>query len=354
MCKFKTVKEPRIRIIIMIFFIHCCMSMQILGQSRLDKIHDNATVVDAHAHNLNFNNNESDNQLNLKMLEKGGVDVVGLYFAYYPIKNSTLLAKVRSDISKLQKQINTGKYHVSIASNSEQIAKFINNGNVAIMTGVEYFYGVFQNDISTLDSLYELGIRAITLMDNEYDLLSIKNQEEQSSVTLSDFGKRIIARMNQLGMLIDISHLNDEMQQIVIEYSDCPVIASHSPVRAVHNVERNIPDEILLQLVEKHGAIMITFNSGALAGLDNGRTNIDKLIDHIMHAIKIVGIDYIGVGSDFNGSGLRSPNGLENASDFHIITYHLAKRGLKSVEIEKILGLNYLNLLKRVEKFAHE
>lgn len=190
-------------------------------------------------------------------------------------------------------------------------------------------------------------------MDNKYDLLSSGKQEKPSK-TLSDFGKRIIERMNQLSRLIDISHLNDEMQKAVIDYSASPVIASHSPVRSVHDVERNIPDEILMKLKEKNGAIMITFNSGALAGIETGNTNIDKLIDHVMHAIKIIGIEHVGIGSDFNGSGQRSPKGLENATGFPNITSHLAERGLSKEDVEKVLGLNYIHLLKRVEESSNE
>lgn len=324
---------------------------QVFGQINIDEIHNNAIVVDAHAHNISFHND--DKQLDLQMLKNGGVDAVGLYFAYYPIKNSTLLDRVKSDITKLQQKIDDGKYQLKITTNSTQIEKAVVNGNIAIIPGVEYFYGIFQNNPGTLDSLYEVGIRAITLMDNKYDLLSSEKQEK-SSVILSDFGKRIIERMNQLGMLIDISHLNDEMQKAVIDYSASPVIASHSPVRGVHDVERNIPDEILLKLKEKNGAIMITFNSGALAGLENGNTNIEKLMDHLMHAIKIIGIDHVGIGSDFNGSGQRSPKGLENASGFPNITSHLIERGLTREDVEKILGLNYLNLLKRLEESSNE
>jgi len=327
-------------------------SSHVYGQITIGKIHNEAIVVDAHAHGLSFNNDAK--QLNIKMLKRGDVDVVGLYFAYYPLQDLTLLCRVKSDIKELQNEIESSDYNLILVENSQQIETAVGNGNLAIMLGVEYFYGIFQNKVCTIDSLYEIGIRAVTLMDNEYDLLSSENLEKESSAVLSDFGKLIIDRMNKLGMVIDISHLNDDMQKAVIDYSARPVIASHSPVRGVHDVARNIPDEILLKLKEKNGAIMITFNSGILAGLENGRTDINRLIDHIMHAIEVMGSEHVGIGSDYNGSGQRSPNGLENASGFPNITSHLLERGLSRTDTEKVLGLNYLNLLKRVEAYSNE
>ncbi len=327
---------------------------QLSAQYAADKIHREAVVVDAHAHQLTLGNDKPDNQLNLKMLEEGAVDAVGLYFAYYPLENTSLVEQVRNDMGQLQTQIAMANHPVDVASGSGQVLEIVEKGNIAVVPGVEYFYGVFQKNTGTVDSLYGLGIRSITLMDNEYDRLSLKGHEEHTSAALSDFGKGVIDRMNRLGMLIDISHLDDQMQLAVIDYSDSPVIASHSPVRGVHHTDRNIPDEILKKMAAKNGAIMITFNSGDLAGVKNGRTDIDRLIDHIMHAIQIAGIDHVGIGSDFNGAGLRSPAGLENASGFPGITAALLNRGLSDDNIGKVLGLNYLNLLESVEEFAHE
>ncbi|MCF8232183.1 MAG: dipeptidase [Bacteroidales bacterium] len=316
--------------------------------------HYQLLVVDAHAHNLTFDDLSKENQLHADYLKKGGVDVLGLDFAYYPLKGLTLTEKVQTDFSRLKNELTHQSNDIKIASDSKSLMTLVNDGKVALFPGVEFFYGIFNNEVSVVDSLYDIGIRTITIMDNNYDPLSKKTSGKETGQQLSDFGKQVIRRMNRLEMLIDISHQNDGMQRAVIDYSSAPVIASHSPARGAYNSERNIPDLILRQLAKKQGAIMITFNSGDLAGLEEGRTTIDKLIDHIVHAVEIMGIDYVGIGSDFNGAGRRSPSGLENAACFPNLTKNLLERGFTRAEIKKIMGTNYINLLKRVESVSDE
>ncbi|MEE4198819.1 MAG: membrane dipeptidase [Bacteroidales bacterium] len=319
------------------------------------KVHHHAFIADAHAHQLVFNEEDKKkyhpnaSQLELKMIEKGKIDGLGLFFAYYPLKDQTLLERVKLDIQALDKRIKKHAVNYSIISDKQDLDDDeISKDNFLILPGVEYFYGALEGRSSTIDSLHKIGIRAMTIMDNEYERLSYTNEGSHGERNINLLGKKTIHRMNDLGMLIDISHLDDQMQELVIQYSAMPVIASHSPVRAIHNVDRNIPDHILKQIAQKGGTVMITFNSGDLAGKNEGRCDIVRLIDHIDHAVKVMGIDHVGVGSDFNGAGLRSPDGLEDASGFPLITYHLLKRGYTEPEVCKIMGGNYLRLLKKV------
>lgn len=323
-------------------------------------IHHQAFVADAHAHQLVFGKRDKEkyypeaNQLDIDNIQQGGINAIGLFFAYYPLKNQTLYSKVKADMNTLFLRIDDYNDDIKVVSNEKILDKGDKEEPLFLIPGVEYFYGALDGKISTIDSLYHLGIRAMTLMDNKFDRLSYGNEQIPLQRNLNSIGERVIERMNTLGMLIDISHLDDRMQLKVIEHSDVPVIASHSPVRGVHNVDRNIPDYILKRLVQKDGAIMITFNSGALAGLEAGRCKIEKLIDHIDHAVKVVGINHVGIGSDFNGAGKRSPQGLEDASGFPLITYHLLKRGYTKPEIKKILGENYIRLLSKVMTYRRK
>lgn len=324
-----------------------------LWQTALE-IHKNAVVCDAHTHQLVFNKEDkieyhpNSKQLEFEMVKKGGIDAIGLYFAYYPLKDETLVSRVKSDFKTFQNRIDNHTDKYTIISKTSDIKQGINHNDLMIIPGVEYFYGALNGSISTIDSLYNLGIRAMMLMDNEYERLSYENGNANGDRNLNVLAQRSIERMNSLGMLIDITHLDDQMQEKVIDHSDYPVIASHSSVRGIHNIERNIPDYIIHKLVKKGGSIMITFNSGNLTGLEEGRCNIEPLIDHIDYAVKVAGIDHVGIGSDFNGAGLRSPKGLEDASGFALITYHLLKRGYTEDEIKKIMGENYLRLLSEV------
>lgn len=345
-------------IVLSVFFLGYLSLSMAQNESELDielmkrayELVEEAIVIDAHAHAADLKeftgqmSPAGNSQLTLDYMKKGKVDGVGLFFAYYPIEGKSLVSKVKEDLSLLKDLINTNLPDVRIIESDEEMC-LVRNNETFIIPGVEYFFGIFNDDVNTVDSLYEMGIRMVTLMDNEKDVLGKRHSENKNKYELSQFGKQIIQRMNHLGMLIDISHLGDPMQRNVIRYSSAPVIASHSPVRSVHEVERNIPDDILKALSDKGGAIMITFNSGALAGIENGRAPIDKLIDHIDHAVKVAGIDHVGIGSDFNGSGRRSPKGLKDASGFPLIAYHLLKRGYSDVDVEKIMGGNALKVL---------
>lgn len=319
------------------------------AQAQDPNFHQNIMVADAHAHQLTFSKDEEAPQLYIEDLFGGGVDLLGLYFAYYPIKGKTLVQQVSSDLQKLRTAISSSSYPITIAASSSEIKQQLKAGKTVLYPGVEYFFGTVNNDPTVVDSLFMTGVRAITLMNNDYDKLG-KNPDNE--IRLTPLGEEVINRMNRKGMLIDISHLSDAMQKEVIAFSKAPVIASHSPVRGVHDSERNIPDDILKQLAEKDGAIMITFNSGSLAGKEEGRTNIQWLIKHIKHAVNVAGIDHVGIGSDFNGAGLRSPKTLEDASGFPNITRELLAAGFTETETKKIMGGNFLRILEKAEHFT--
>jgi membrane dipeptidase len=320
------------------------------------RIHQEAVVFDAHAHKLVIDPEDPDSQnpeasqLSFEKVRKGGIDGLGLYFAYYPIKNGTLLSRVQEDLERLREEIVSREHPIAVISEFQNLPKAIKSQELVIIPGVEYFFGALNGDLSAIDSLHESGIRTITLMNNQHDVLSEKSGEPGNSYQLTEFGKKVIDKMNKKGMVIDISHLSDPVQMNVINHSQAPVIASHSSVRGVHDVPRNIPDSILIRLSEKGGAVMITFNSGVLAGVEEGRCNPERLIDHIDHAVQIAGTDHVGIGSDYNGAGRRSPRKLEDASGFPWITYHLLKRGYSEDAIRKILGKNYLKTLEAIKQ----
>jgi membrane dipeptidase len=321
---------------------------------KAERIHQDAVVIDAHAHRLFFGQKDKKTnypkakQLDISQMKKGSVDGLALYFGGYPIKGKTLYSKVKDEVNLLHQRIRDYSADVTVASDIPNFKRGVEKGDLVVLPGIEYFYGALNGKFSTVDSLYDLGIRVMMLMDNEYERLSYENGNSNGSRNLNVLALRTIEKMNERGMLIDITHLDDQMQEKVIDHSDLPVIASHSSTRHVHNVPRNIPDHIIKKLAKKGGNIMITFNSGNLAGVEKGRCKIEWLIDHIDHAVKVAGIDHVGIGSDFNGAGLRSPVGLEDASGFPLITYHLLKRGYTENEIKKIMGENYLSLLSRV------
>ena len=193
--------------------------------------------------------------------------------------------------------------------------------------------------------------------------------------------------MNRIGMMIDVSHISDEAFWDVMRVSKAPVIASHSSCRAIANMQRNMSDDMIKALAKNGGVIMINFGSSFLNREWGKRTNyilqqirdkyrgdfgmwgkmwdemnqkdplppatLKDLIDHIDHVVRLVGPDYVGLGSDFDGVSAL-PVGMEDVSKLPAITYELLKRGYKEEDIRKILGGNLLRVMSEVERVAAE
>jgi membrane dipeptidase len=209
---------------------------------------------------------------------------------------------------------------------------------------------------------------------------------------LTDFGKDVVREMNRLGMLVDVSHVSDKTMSDALDVSTAPIIASHSSARALNNVPRNIPDELLRRIGEKGGVVMVNFYAGfidpgtAQTGKERDKklkteqdaldlkykndperlseesdkleganplppTPISMLIDHIDHIVKVAGIDHVGIGADFDGAN-DMPEGAKDVSELPNITYELLRRGYSEQDIRKILGENFLRVFAEVEKVA--
>lgn len=363
------------------------------------KIHDEAIVVDAHAHPqffdlpqpsaLNLGQKAGDSPIDFVTMKEGGLDAV---FMTLPLRSKAdrgnpprgVIESVESVRSHLKQYSNLAELALSAAD----VRRIHAAGKRAVLLSIEY-PGYTGGMTDTLDAYHESGIRSITLNHTRVDSIADSDTGEAGEKGLSDFGRSVIRKMNRLGMLIDVTHVPDTLQREIVAESNAPVAASHSCVRALHDTPRNIPDDIFKAIAKKGGVVAITFYSGFLsedfakqrrkaeaefaaekakleekpagdkaeleqrlrdleAELAPKRVEIGLLIDHIDHAVKTAGIDHVGLGSDFGGRNV--PIGLENASGFPLITYHLLKRGYTSDDIKKILGGNLLRVLEETEK----
>ena len=211
---------------------------------------------------------------------------------------------------------------------------------------------------------YERGIRYITLTHSKSNHISDSSYDDNKRWSgLSPFGKKLIQEMNDIGMMIDISHVSDEAFFEVLELSKAPVIASHSSLRHfTPGWERNVSDEMLVQLARNGGVLHINFGSSFI--IDKSRSNdaaptednvfasVEQVVDHIDRAVEIAGIDHIGIGSDFDGVGDTLPTGLKDVSYFPNLINEMLKRGYSISEIRKVLGGNTIRVWREVDEYA--
>jgi membrane dipeptidase len=237
---------------------------------------------------------------------------------------------------------------VSLAFSPEDVLRIRKTGKRVALIGVENGFSLGEN-IENLRFFYQLGARYLTITHNGYNQLADSGSPSRNIPAakyngLSDFGKEVIREMNRLGMMIDISHAGPETVSDILALSRAPVIASHSGCRALCDVSRNLTDAQMLALKENGGTIQIVAYAGFLKKPEK-EANLQTLVDHIDYAVKLIGIDHVGIGSDFDGGG--GIPGFEDPSDCMQVTAELIRRGYSDHDIEKIWGGNLLRVWKK-------
>ena len=275
-------------------------------------------------------------------------------------------------IGALREQVRRHSNEIEMAYTSRDIRRIVSGDKVAALMGLEGGHAI-EDNLGTLQSFYELGIRYMTLThrfshnwaDSEGD---INDSDVVHHGGLSDFGRDVVREMNRLGMIVDVSHVSDETFWDVMETTSAPIMASHSSVRAIANHTRNLTDDMLREVAANNGIVMINF---AIIYIDPEKTSpwkvftgwhwfwhprqpetpLSLVVDHIDYAVKVAGVDHVGLGSDFDGlPSLILPEDLEDVSDFPNITVELVRRGYSEEDIRKILGGNILRVFFEVEQ----
>ncbi len=278
------------------------------------------------------------------------------------------------------------------ATSVADIRRAKKQGKIAALMGIEGGHAI-EDSLATLRVFYRLGVRYMTLTWNNTNNWADAGRGEKKHNGLSDFGKEVVREMNRLGMMVDVSHVSDKTMSDSLDVSKAPIIASHSSARALSNMPRNIPDDLLKKIGEKGGVIQVNFYSEFVdattvspqsdareARLKEQQDAINekykddperraeesdkleaanplpplpisKLIDHIDHIAKIAGIDHVGIGADFDGAN-DMPEGARDVSMLPNITYELLKRGYSENDIRKILGENILRVMSEVERVS--
>lgn len=319
-----------------------------------DKIHQEAIVVDGHCDTLlelylkkqSFWGNESQCQLDWTSARAGKVNLqfmaCFLESEYKPFGALSRVLELLDHFHYLQEEGKKKGHYLEVIKSREQLPQ-IGPDDFKVLLAIEGGE-VLEGRLSNLRILQRLGFRAITLTWNQRNQIADGVSESEGKGGLTSFGKEVIQEMNRLGMLIDVSHLNEAGYWDVLALSKKPVVASHSCCRALCDHPRNLTDSQLQALKENGGVIGINFYPNFLG---SNEATIDHVINHIEYAADVAGIDHVGLGSDFDG--IESvPKGLENASQVPNITRKLHQRGWKDSEIRKILGGNFIRVLDQV------
>jgi membrane dipeptidase len=246
---------------------------------------------------------------------------------------------------------------------------------MAALIGIEGGHAI-EDSLRLLRDFYVLGVRYMTLTHTNTNNWAdssgdIDKPEIKHHNGLTDFGKQVVAEMNRLGMIVDVSHVADKTFWDTLKISHAPIFASHSSCRAICNVSRNMTDEMIAAMAKKGGVIQINFYSGFLSqksadaervstGTGTGEPRVpippaalQDVVAHISHVVKLAGINAVGIGSDFDGVS-SVPAGLEDVSKFPNLTRALLEQGYSPSDIQKIYGGNTLRLMRAVEKIASD
>jgi membrane dipeptidase len=243
----------------------------------------------------------------------------------------------------------------TLAKTAADIEKAHKEGKIAALIGIEGGHAI-QDNLDLLRGFYKRGVRYMTLTHtNTNNWADSSGDVNDAAVVhhngLTDFGKQVVAEMNKLGMMVDISHVADKTFWDALEVSKAPLIASHSSCRALANAPRNMTDQMIIELAKKGGVVQVNFYCNFLTNERPPRATIDDVVAHIDHIRQIAGIDAIGIGSDFDGIDCV-PVGLEDVSKFPNLTRKLLEKGYSAEDVRKIYGGNFLRVMKAVEKVA--
>ena len=251
-----------------------------------------------------------------------------------------------------------------MAYTAADVERSFKAGRIGSLIGMEGGHSI-DNSLATLRMFYALGARYMTLTHSANLAWADASTDKAALGGLSKFGEEVVREMNRLGMLVDLSHVSADTMEDAMRVSEAPVIFSHSSARAICNVPRNVPDNVLQLTARNGGVVMVTFVPGFISqavadydakpaaerGPTPPKATLAQVADHIDHIRKVAGIDHIGLGGDFDGI-TQVVAGLEDVSKYPDLTAELIKRGYTDQDLKKILGLNVLRVMKQAEAVA--
>ena len=295
----------------------------------------------------------------------GGLNVpfFSIYIPAYTEKDGTSFDLANELIDLVNSIIEGNPNKFFLIDTSTYLGNLPGQNLVGIAYGMENG-AALEGDLKNVSYFYERGIRYITLTHAKSNHISDSSYDENKQWGgLSNFGKALIPEMNKVGIMVDVSHVSDAAFFQAIDISDTPVIASHSSLRHfTPDWERNVSDLMMKALAEKGGVLQVNFGTAFLTNINDKskgynpstyiHAQVSDVVDHIDRVVELVGIDHVGIGSDYDGVGDTLPNGLKDVSSYPNLIAELQKRGYSTSDIQKILGGNFARVWREVEEYA--
>ena len=373
--------------------------------ARAKKLHFSSIVVDTHDDTtqrfldgkFDLDARNSTGSIDIPRMREGGLGAI-FFSIWIPSKitGTEAVNRALAQIEAVRAQVRTHSKDLALATTAAEVREAHKQGEIAALMGVEGGH-MINSDLDVLRKFASLGVRYMTLTHSGNDEWADSSTDKPAHSGLTDFGKDVVREMNRLGVMVDISHVSDKTFYDALEVSKAPLFASHSSCRAICDAARNMTDQMIKDLAAKGGVIQINYHVGFLSQefrsaekahpeweqaiaaevkkrcgdneacqliegdhitreyVEQGklpRVDWTKIIEHIDHAVKVAGVDHVGLGSDFDGANM--PYGMEDATKLPKITEALLKKGYSERDVRKILGENTLRVMTEVERVSRD
>lgn len=329
-------------------------------QRRADSLHNAVFSIDTHNDNAIFVNHPeseeysvSKGQVSFPMMKEGGLDaaIFAIYLEQKGRTDDSLAMATQyaiDNIVQFKKYVEEHSDVAEVAYTSDDLLRIKKEGKRAVLLGIENGYALGK-DIANVEMFYNLGVRVITLCHfGDNDICDSANGSKGYWDGLSPFGYKVVAEMNRLGMIVDLSHASRTTVYDCLEASKTPIVCTHSGVFAIKEIPRNLTDAEIKGIAAKGGFIGLATGRYFLSTLPKKDVNIKHIVDHIDYIKDLVGAEYIGIGTDFDGGG--GTVGLEDVSKMKELTKEMIRRGYSDQEIECFWGANFLRVFRIVER----
>ena len=333
-------------------------------------------------------------ELDIPRMREGklGAVLFGLYAQPQDFPPERWLPRALETLEALHAEVDANPQDMEFAYTAADVERIHRSGKLAAMASLEGGH-LIADSLGVLRLFHRLGIRYMTLAHFASNNFADSMTGQTIHTGISPFGRELIAEMNRLGMIIDVSHISDKAVLDAVEHSRAPVIASHSSAKAIAPIIRNMPDSVIQTIAKRGGVICLNFHAGYLdkaayevyfrnrpardaeikAVTDAKPVNWEKvraiqrkyfekmpkvdvsvLVRHLDHLAKTAGVDHVGLGSDFDGISGMAPVGMEDVSKYPNIVKGLIQLGYSDTDIRKIMGLNLLRVLRQNEEVARQ